>query len=145
MHFLLPIYVLVWCLMVEFLSPGLSAYWATVSLIFIVLTQRPLIAFFRGGRNLAGAALRGLDDMVQSFIGGARNMIGIALAPAAAGIIVGTVTLTGIVQGMTQFVEAMSGGNLLIMLGLVPITSPHTGPGLPTTASSTLAPPPPAP
>src|SRR3546814_203717 len=77
MHFLLPIYVLVWCLMVEFLSPGLSAYWATVSLIFIVLTQRPLIAFFRGGRNLAGAALRGLDDMVQSFIGGARNMIGI--------------------------------------------------------------------
>src|SRR3546814_10209828 len=35
MHFLLPIYVLVWCLMVEFLSPGLSAYWATVSLIFI--------------------------------------------------------------------------------------------------------------
>src|SRR3546814_18908665 len=121
MHFLLPIYVLVWCLMVEFLSPGLSAYWATVSLIFIVLTQRPLIAFFRGGRNLAGAALRGLDDMVQSFIGGARNMIGIALATAAAGIIVGTVTLTGIGQVMTQFVEVMSGGNLLIILVLVAI------------------------
>src|SRR3546814_9014880 len=39
MHFLLPIYVLVWCLMVEFLSPGLSAYWATVSPLFIVLNQ----------------------------------------------------------------------------------------------------------
>src|SRR3546814_7459598 len=89
MHFLLPIYVLVWCLMVEFLSPGLSAYWATVSLIFIVLTQRPLLAFFRGGCNLAGAELRGPDDTVQRLTGGARNMIRIALATAAAGILLG--------------------------------------------------------
>src|SRR3546814_12281568 len=115
MHFLLPIYVLVWCLMVEFLSPGLSAYWATVSLIFIVLTQRPLIAFFRGGRNLAGAALRGLDDTVQSLIGGALNMIGIALAPDAAGLLVGTVTLHVHGQVMTQVVEVLSGGNLLLL------------------------------
>src|SRR3546814_20068375 len=113
MHFLLPLYVLVWFLMVEFLSPGLSAYWATVSLIFIVLTQRPLIAFFRGGRNLAGAELRGLDDMVQSFIGGARNMICIPLATAAAGIIVGTVRLTGTGQVMHQFGAVMSRGNPL--------------------------------
>lgn len=135
LHFLLPIYVLVWCLMVEFLSPGLSAYWATVSLIFIVATQRPLMAFFRGSRELAGAAMLGLDDLVQSFIGGARNMIGIALATATAGIVVGTVTLTGIGQVMTQFIEVMSGGHLLIMLGLVAIISLILGMGLPTTAN----------
>ncbi|MEO3432488.1 TRAP transporter permease [Inquilinus sp. CAU 1745] len=135
LHFLLPIYVLVWCLMVEFLSPGLSAYWATISLIFIVVTQRPLMAFFRGSRELAGAAMLGLDDMVQSFIGGARNMIGIALATATAGIVVGTVTLTGIGQVMTQFVEVMSGGHLLIMLALVAIISLILGMGLPTTAN----------
>src|SRR3546814_18324995 len=58
MHFLLPIYVLVWCLMVEFLSPGLSAFLAHVSLILFILTPRPLIPFFLGGFNLAGSAPR---------------------------------------------------------------------------------------
>jgi hypothetical protein len=47
--------VLVWCLMVERLSPGLSAFWATVFMIFILVTQRPLIALFRGeGDSAAG-------------------------------------------------------------------------------------------
>jgi hypothetical protein len=46
-YFLLPIVVLMWCLVVERLSPALSAYWATVLLNFIVLTQRPLKGFFR--------------------------------------------------------------------------------------------------
>ena len=48
LHFLLPVVVLVWCLMVERLSPGLSAFWATVLMILILLTQRPLMAVFRG-------------------------------------------------------------------------------------------------
>ncbi|RLC09831.1 MAG: C4-dicarboxylate ABC transporter, partial [Deltaproteobacteria bacterium] len=42
LYFLLPIVVLMWCLVVERLSPALSAFWATVLLICIVLTQRPL-------------------------------------------------------------------------------------------------------
>jgi TRAP-type uncharacterized transport system fused permease subunit len=45
-YFLLPIVVLMWCLVVERLSPALSAYWATVLLMFIVLTQRPLKGIF---------------------------------------------------------------------------------------------------
>ena len=40
LHFLLPVVVLVWCLMVERLSPGLSAFWAAMLLIFILVTQR---------------------------------------------------------------------------------------------------------
>ena len=51
LYFLLPIVVLMWCLIVERFSPGLSAFWATVLMIFIVLTQRPLLAFFRGQRS----------------------------------------------------------------------------------------------
>ncbi|MEF1216785.1 TRAP transporter fused permease subunit, partial [Photobacterium damselae] len=46
LYFLLPIVVLVWCLTVERFSPGLSAFWATVFMIFILLTQRPLLALF---------------------------------------------------------------------------------------------------
>ncbi|HSO18496.1 MAG TPA: TRAP transporter fused permease subunit, partial [Desulfosarcina sp.] len=41
-YFLLPLVVLIWCLVVERLSPSLSAYWATMLLMVIVVTQRPL-------------------------------------------------------------------------------------------------------
>src|SRR3546814_15033785 len=47
LYFLIPIGVLVWCLSVEQLSAGLSAFWAVVSMVIQMLTQRPLIAWFR--------------------------------------------------------------------------------------------------
>jgi TRAP-type uncharacterized transport system fused permease subunit len=40
--------VLIWCLMVEQMSPALSAFWATMFMIFVMLTQRPLMALLRG-------------------------------------------------------------------------------------------------
>ena len=46
LHFLLPIFVLVWCLIVERFSPGLAAFWASLFMVFIAATQRPLKAFF---------------------------------------------------------------------------------------------------
>ncbi|MGY8961021.1 MAG: C4-dicarboxylate ABC transporter, partial [Alphaproteobacteria bacterium] len=48
LHFILPVIVLVWLLTVERLSPGLSAFWATVFMVFIVITQKPIMAIFRG-------------------------------------------------------------------------------------------------
>ncbi|MEO5771829.1 MAG: TRAP transporter fused permease subunit, partial [Burkholderiaceae bacterium] len=47
LHFLMPIGTLIWCLMVEELSPSLSAFWAIVVLIVLMLTQRPLIQLLR--------------------------------------------------------------------------------------------------
>ncbi len=44
-YFLLPVVVLMWCLVVERLSPALSAFWATVLMIVILLSQRPLKGF----------------------------------------------------------------------------------------------------
>ena len=58
-YFLLPIVVLMWCLVVERLSPSLSAFWATVLLIFIVLTQRPLKGFIRKSRAMTMLFSRG--------------------------------------------------------------------------------------
>src|SRR5690606_2654889 len=66
---------------------------------------------------------------------GARNMIAIGIATAAAGIIVGTVTLTGIGLVLTEFVEAVSGGNLMAMLFMVAVICLILGMGLPTTAN----------
>jgi TRAP-type uncharacterized transport system fused permease subunit len=95
LHFLLPIVMLIWCILIERLSPTLSAYWATVAMIFIVFTQKPLKQMFRGKGEYTAAFKEGWNDFFDGMIAGARNMIGIGVATGAAGIIVGTVSLTG--------------------------------------------------
>jgi TRAP transporter 4TM/12TM fusion protein len=134
-YFLLPIVVLMWCLTVERLSPSLSAFWATILMIFIVLTQRPIKGMMRkvGGDDYA--FIRGWRDLIDGMVSGARNMIGIGVATAAAGIVVGTVTLTGIGLVMTEFVEFISGGNLVLILLFTAGISLLLGMGLPTTAN----------
>ena len=134
-YFLLPIVVLMWCLVVERFSPALSAYWATVLLMFIVMTQRPLKGFFRKTKGYEFSFKRGFDDLIAGMVAGARNMIGIGVATSAAGIVVGTVTLTGIGLVMTEFVEFISGGNLMLILLFTAIISLILGMGLPTTAN----------
>ena len=135
LHYLLPVVLLIWCLLVEQLSPGLSAFWATIFMIFIMLTQRPLQAYFRKEGNFGAAVREGVGDLIEGLAAGARNMIGIGVATAAAGIIVGTVSLTGLGLVMTEVVEMLSGGNLMVMLVLVALISLILGMGLPTTAN----------
>ncbi|MDO9074488.1 MAG: TRAP transporter permease [Rubrivivax sp.] len=135
LHYLLSVVVLIWCLMVEQMSPALSAFWATMFMVFVILTQRPLMALLRGEGALGAALLTGLRDLISGLEAGARNMIGIGVATAAAGIIVGTVSLTGIGLVMTEVVELLSGGNLMLMLVLVAFISLILGMGLPTTAN----------
>ncbi|WP_429173433.1 TRAP transporter permease [Aeromonas rivipollensis] len=146
LHFLLPVVVLVWCLMVERLSPGLSAFWGTVMLVIILLTQRPLLNWLRtDGKHDYGSARDGLVDLKEGLVAGARNMIGIGIATATAGIIVGAVSQTGVGLVLADLVEMLSMGNLLLMLLLTALLSLILGMGLPTTAnyivvSSLLAP-----
>ena len=134
-YFLLPIVVLMWCLTVERLSPSLSAFWATVLMIFIVLTQRPLKGLMRKASGDQFSIGRGWQDLIDGMVSGAKNMIGIGVATAAAGIVVGTVTLTGIGLVMTEFVEFISGGNLVLILLFTAVISLLLGMGLPTTAN----------
>ena len=146
LHFLLPVVVLVWCLMVERLSPGLSAFWGSVILIIILLTQRPLLSWMRrDGTHQHGTFMDGMVDLREGLIAGARNMIGIGIATAAAGIIVGAVSQTGVGLVLADLVELLSMGNLMLMLLLTAFLSLILGMGLPTTAnyivvSSLLAP-----
>lgn len=135
LHFILPIIVLLYCVMVVRLSPQLSAFWAATAMIFIALTQHPLKALMRGGRGLSGSFGRGVGEFTRGMISGARNMIPIAVATAAAGIIVGTISLTGAHQVVSAFIEALAGGSLMLMLVLVAVMSLILGMGLPTTAN----------
>ncbi|MBN2760329.1 MAG: TRAP transporter permease [Rhodobacteraceae bacterium] len=135
LHYLLPIIVLVWFLMVERQSPSKSAYFAVLMMLFIMLTQRPIKAMLRGEGNFMAHLSAGFTDLIEGMIAGARNMIGIAVATGAAGIIVATVTRTPIGTELAGLVELLSMGNLFLMLLLVGFFSLVLGLGLPTTAN----------
>ena len=137
LHFMLPIGVLIWCLMIEELSPSLSAFWAIVILIALMATQRPLFDLVRGTRT-PGAWARGFHDVVGGFVDGARNMIGIGVATATAGVVVGAITLTGLGLRMTEFVEFVSQGNVIAMLLFIAFVCLVLGLGVPTTANYVL-------
>ncbi len=136
LYFILPIVILIWCIIVERLSPALSAFWATIAMIIVALTQHPLKAIFRGrGGEIGPGIKRGLSEWADGMIAGSRNMIGIAIATGAAGIIIGTISLTGAHQVIGEFVEFLAGGSLIVMLILVAVMSLILGMGLPTTAN----------
>ena len=134
LHFLLPIVVLVWCLMVLRLSPALSVFYATMLMIVILLTQKPLRSLFSRQRD-AGAWKQGIKDLILSLENGARNMIGIGVATATAGIVVGTVSLTGIGQVLGELIEILSLGSVIMMFLLTALVCMVLGMGLPTTAN----------
>jgi TRAP transporter 4TM/12TM fusion protein len=134
-HYLLPVSVLIWCLMVEEMSPGLAAFWGVVAMCGVVLTQKPLTAFFRRQGDILHRWREGGRDFVEGLALGGRNMAAVGIATATAGIMVGTVTLTGIGLVMAEIVEFLSQGNIVIMLLLVGVICIILGTGLPTTAS----------
>jgi TRAP transporter 4TM/12TM fusion protein len=138
LHFFIPIVVLLWCLSVEELSPATSAYWGTISAAMMVLFQPVLLGYFRKTTSIGAGLAQGLSDCWFSLVLGARNMIGVAVACASAGLIVGAVTLTGMGLMMTDFVEVISAGNVLIMLMLTGFICLLLGAGVPTTANYIL-------
>ena len=141
LHFFIPVVVLLWALMIEELSPGLSAFWATVTTIVMVLMQPILLSIFRPDgtlQTLTQGLFQGASDLWRGLVLAARNMIGIGVACASAGLIVGVITLTGMGLMMTDFVELVSAGNVLIMLMLTAVICLLIGAGVPTTANYIL-------
>lgn len=141
LHFFIPIVVLLWALMVEELSPGLSAFWATVTSIAMVLFQPLCLSIFRPDgtiQTITQSIYLGLLHLWESLVLAARNMVGIGVACASAGLIVGVITLTGMGLMMTDFVELISAGNVLVMLLLTAVICLLIGAGVPTTANYIL-------
>ena len=123
LHYLLPIVVLLWCVLIERLSPALSAFWATIVMATVLITQHPLKAWLRGERQWSERFQQGMQDLWRGLANGAENMIGIGVATGVAGVIIGTVSLTGAHQVIGEFVEMLSSGSLILMLLLVAVMS----------------------
>lgn len=135
LFYIMPIGVLVWCLMIERFSPALSVSWAILSIFVLLLTQKPLLALAHSRPVTSGLLKEGLDDLVSGLIAGARNMTGVAVAMAAAGIIVGVVSATGLGLLMTEIIQALAGGSFFLMMLLTAGMCVVLGMGLPTTAN----------
>ena len=134
-HFLIPIAVLIYLLMVERWTAGTAVFYSIILLMIIIVVER-LWHEVRGGEaDVVQACEDGVRLVYDGMVAGARNMVNIAIAVAAAGIIVGAVGSTGLNNMLVGVVEAISGGNVYILLGLTAVLCLILGMGLPTTAN----------
>jgi len=132
-HYLIPLCMLLYELIVVRHTPDLAAFNAIWVMAIIMLLQRPIQAGLR--RESIGPAIKqSIVEIFAALANGARNMVSVALATAAAGIIVGVVAL-GLGQLITAIIDTLSGGNVYLMLIITAITSLIIGMGLPTTAT----------
>jgi len=134
-HFLIPIFFLLYTLMVLQESAASAAFNAIMLLMSIMIVQHPFRALITKQKITKDIMLSGFVDILAGMISGAKNMIPIAIATALAGIVVGSITLTGLGQVLLEVIETLSGGNIFLILILAAVISLILGMGLPTTAN----------
>jgi TRAP transporter 4TM/12TM fusion protein len=132
-HYLLPLTLLLYELIVVRHSPHLAAFNAIWVMAIVMFFQRPVQAYLNK-QPLGPAFKQGIVDIVEALVNGGRNMVSVALATAAAGIIVGVVAM-GLGQLITAIIDTLSMGNIYLMLVITAIASLIIGMGLPTTAT----------
>jgi len=136
-QFIVPLVLLV-VLLVNNISPMRVGFWAILSVVGVaglrgawaVLADGPVTR-----ERVQASVMRGLRMIYESLELGARNAVAVSIACAVAGIIVGVVGLTGLGLKFSSMMVALSGGNIVLALGLVLIASLVLGLGLPVTAS----------
>lgn len=133
LHFMLPLAVLLYELIVARHSPDVAAFKAIATIAGVMLLQHPLRAW-RQGEPVAPAIKQGIADVFAGLAAGGRNMLTVAAACAAAGIIVGIVAM-GLGQLITSIVATLSMGNVYLLLIIAALCSLLLGMGLPTTAN----------
>jgi len=153
-HFLIPLFILCYLLLIVFWTPSTSASWSILAGFVIA----GLNNYLRGHRTFphleaengqtADPAYadymnkkegflirRTIVEILDSLETGARNMAGVAAACACCGIIIGVVTLTGLGLKMASFISMLAGGSLFLTLLYSVFACIILGMGLPTTAT----------
>lgn len=119
-HLALPLIAIVY-LLVKGFSPMKAALWAIALTIATAMLKRSTRISVRD-------ILKGMED-------GARSALGVIIACATAGIIIGVVTKTGLGLKLGSTLISLADGNLLLTLFFTMITSIILGMGVPTTAN----------
>ncbi|MCK4786685.1 MAG: TRAP transporter permease, partial [Desulfobacteraceae bacterium] len=132
-HYLFPIGMLLYELVVLRHSPELAAFRSIIVLFFIIFYQEIRKAVVESGQ-VGSAMISACRIIIEGLIKGSKNMMSVALACAAAGIIVGVVNM-GIGGMVSNIVENLSAGNIYLLLIITALASLLIGMGLPTTAT----------
>lgn len=113
-----------------------------IAIIYVLMEgSTPVLAALVGlGLSIAAGMIKketrmGLRDIIDALEAGARSALGVAVACATAGIIVGVVTLTGVGLKMANGLVDLASGNLLLTLVFTMVASLILGMGAPTTAN----------
>ncbi|MDB0049696.1 TRAP transporter permease, partial [Candidatus Pelagibacter sp.] len=130
LHFLIPIFVLVYMLVYLRFTASYSIFFATIALIIVNLGY---ILFKNSDFKLAIKTW--FNQTIVGFEKGALNMVGVGIAIATAGIIVGAVGSTGLSTNLIIVIEFIAKDNIVILLFLTIILCLILGMGLPTTAN----------
>ena len=133
-HFLIPIFILVYLLLIERWTAASAVFYSILSLFIIIIAKETLTAI-RLNKGFLNGLCEGYNKVITGLEKGALNMISVAIAIATAGIIVGAVASTGLSNNLIVIVEAISGGNIITLLLLTAVLCIILGMGLPTTAN----------
>ncbi len=130
LHFLIPIFVLIYLLVFVRFTASYSIFYATISLLIVNLASRLVKEI-----NFKIALKTWFDETIVGFEKGALNMVGVGIAIATAGVIVGAVGSTGLSTNLIIVIESIAKDNVIILLFLTIILCLLLGMGLPTTAN----------
>ena len=130
LHFLIPIFVLIYLLVFVRFTASYSIFYATISLLIVNLASRLVKEI-----NFKIALKTWFDETIVEFEKGALNMVGVGIAIATAGVIVGAVGSTGLSTNLIIVIESIAKDNVIILLFLTIILCLLLGMGLPTTAN----------
>ena len=130
LHFLIPIFVLIYLLVYLRFTASYSIFYATVALIFVNLINKLIKQ-----PNFKDALKTWFNQTIVGFEKGAINMVGVGIAIATAGVIVGAVGSTGLSTNLIIVIESIAKDNVIILIFLTIILCLLLGMGLPTTAN----------
>jgi len=132
-HYLIPLFVLIYELIIMRHSPNLAAFNAILILMAITFIQE-IVKALKNGTAVTKGVIKSVSTIAEGLIAGSRNMLTVALATATAGIIVGIVFM-GISGMVVEIVAQLSFGYIFPLLLITAIASLILGMGLPTTAT----------
>ena len=119
-YLFLPVFTLVGLMSIGF-TPAYAACFAILTAI--------LVSMIRKETRFTPTTF------VDALTGGARNTIGVAMACALAGIVIGIVSLTGLGQVLISLLLTVANNSLFLALFLTMIACLILGMGIPTTAN----------
>ncbi len=129
-HFLIPIFVLIYTLVYLRFTASYSIFYATITLVLV-----NLINLLIKNENKKNSLKEWFNQTIVGFEKGALNMVAVGIAIATAGIIVGAVGSTGLSTNLIIVIESIAKDNVTILLFLTIILCLLLGMGLPTTAN----------